>query len=189
MINDITMFGDPMEWEGSGDLTDTMLDFTNFDRWLNMITMEFRNVITRYGAAVRDDGVIDVMEKKLIVKELDEFFNCLIALRFHLMKSDTEFTIADDKYGYTYTIRKTETGWGGEGFFSKSYRLNMDKFENWYQDTMLKRFDEFSGLYRKIVEDGKIDAKEAESMNGILDHLIFELLVVRHYINRGIWKA
>lgn len=189
MANLISFFEDEKQWEGSGDITAIMKNFSNFNNWINMVTAEFQDILARYEASILDDGEIDIMEKKLIIKEIDEFFNYLLALRFYLMGKDNVYTVRNEKYGYIYTISRTDEGWKGKGEFNKNYRLNFKKFTDWYQIELPEKFSNFTLLYRKVVEHRTIDNSERDKLYDILDHFIFELLIIRYYINKGIWKV
>lgn len=188
MANIISFSGDSTQWEGSGEISPIMKNFSSFSNWINMVTAEFQDILSRYEASILDDGVIDIMEKKLIIKELDEFFNYLVALRFYLIGKENTYKVENEKYGYNYSISRTDEGWEGEGIFLKNYKLNLQRFGDWYKTELLKKFDNFTSIYRKVVEDGLIDESERAELYKILDHFIFELLIVRYYINKGIWN-
>ena len=189
MVNDIVFFGEPKQWKGSGKFTPEMMNFSDLSQWLNRVTFEFQNVISKYQTAIKNDGIIDIIEKKQILKEYDEFFNCLIALRLHLLHGIVQYEVNDDSFGFAYTIKKLKSGWEGEGIFQKQYKLHMDRFEQWYQNIMLKKFDHFASSYRDSIKDGVIDETEKEELYDVIDYFIFELLLVREFLRSGVWKT
>ncbi len=189
MPNEIVFFGDPIQWKGSGKFTPEMINFTDLNQWINKVTFEFQNVISKYQIAMKNDGLIDIIEKKQILKEYDEFFNCLIALRFHLLNGIPQYTVEDENFGFTYSFEKNKNEWEGEGAFQKQYKLHLDRFSQWYENVMLKKFDSFAALYRKTVEDGVIDDSEKKQLYEIIDYFVFELLLVREYLKSGKWKS
>ncbi len=187
MANSITIHQDEREWEGYGDFRSSQTDFSNFSNWMNNITMEFRNVVDRYDAAMSDDGRIDIAEKSHIVKELDEFMNCLTALRFHLVEPNERFSVENKKFGFAYSIEKDGEGWKGEGRFTKKYKIRMEKFSSWYEKVMLKQFQTLSETYKKVTADEFIDNQEREQLFAIVDVFFFEILLVRNFIHRREW--
>lgn len=187
--NQIKVFSNASRWEGKGKFTPHMLDFSDFDRWINMATLEFRNVVSRYEASVEDDNRIDIMEKNLLIKELDQFMNCLIAFRFHLNEPIETFTAQNQKYGFGFSMKKDDEGWSGEGAFGKQYGVKAENFQIWYEKNMLKKFNEFGSFYRKATADKIIDNTEKKKFCEILDLFIFEILIVRYYLYKRIYES
>ncbi len=157
----------------------------NWKAELSRLVEETSQIRETYGKAMSDDGRLVGDERFRLIEELDDVMDHLIIIR-SLIAEKTSFTITDSTINYHHqlNIRIQKKDWEADGTVGYFRKINFKKFGEWLKN-LIEKLQVLIRSLAQAASDGVIDEVERNSLNKILDRMIFSVLIVRHQIERA----
>ena len=156
--------------------------------WFGSAVKEFREVLEKYQKFLSNDGKILGDEKTLLIKELDDFLNCLIAL-YHFTDKEIDkntFKIELANYEFRFNVSIKRNTWTGYGFYPDNFMKALLDFNKYYFKILSKDFQNLVNAFKNFPigkEEDIPDDLEREIKN-LTAILIYHILKVRFQIEK-----
>ncbi|MCC5816615.1 MAG: hypothetical protein JJT78_17830 [Leptospira sp.] len=135
-----------------------------------------------YVLSMMDDGKITGRERIQLCREIDFLIGDLILVRIILSESNKTFYLSNRQYSVQLTFNINKARWDGFGNMGIVKSLKKKKVKEWISSSYsikLKRLISYSNM---ALQDGKIDAHEAEILSSYIEKLLLGLIVARNDI-------
>lgn len=151
------------------------------------IVFNIEQLAAEYGRYMRDGKLVG-QEKANLKKMIREALKSILVLRLYLSKrflNDDYPESNNPERGYRFSIVLDESDFTITGKLSTAEFNRYNDFHDWYVNSILPLFHEFSNEIRASLKDGALHKDEVTWINKTLDNMIDSLLVmdfkITHY--------
>jgi hypothetical protein len=171
------------KWAGGSRIPPSLMDISNLSVWMENFVKEFKEIGKKYLKSMAGDGTLVGQEKINLTAELNDLIAGLFILRRYLtVDNPNHFVSLDNSYNFDFEIRLDHSYWSGKGFISGKYTFKLHKFNDWYNEVLLKKMQQFFALYSAAMADGRLTDTERNKLVVFIETAVFDILVIEKII-------